>query len=258
MLHAAQAAGVVHLLGTEFRWAPGQASMARVVQRGEIGTPKLATFLMQIPMLADAAGEVPAWWAQAGQGGGWLGAQAAHVIDQVRVMLGEFAGVSASLTQISPREWDVEDTFTVSFRTRSGVEGVMQSTVAAWGPPVFQTRVVGSKGTVWAEFDTVRVADAAGTREVPTPEDLPLSPPDPPPADLLSTAYDSLHAFGIDMGPYTRLANTFLALIEGRPVPSDPPPATFADGVANMEVLDAIRRSARERTWVEIERPADA
>ena len=59
MLDAAEAAGVVHLLGTEFRWASGQASMARVVARGEIGTPKLATFLLHIPMLADPAGEVP-------------------------------------------------------------------------------------------------------------------------------------------------------------------------------------------------------
>jgi len=252
MLHAAEAAGVVHLLGTEFRWSTGQAAMARVVGRGEIGVPKLATFLMHIPMLADPAGEVPAWWAQAEQGGGWLGAQAAHVIDQVRVMLGEIEGVSASLTSVSERDWDVEDAFTVHFRTRSGVPGVMQSTVAAWGPPVFCTRVVGSHGTVWAEFDTVRVADASGTHDVPAPADLPLSPPDPPPADLLSTAYDGLHSFGIDMAPYTRLATTFRALIEGRPVPDDPPPATFADGVANMEVLDAIRRSARDGAWTEI------
>jgi predicted dehydrogenase len=253
MLEAAAAAGVVHLLGTEFRWSPGHASMARVVARGEIGTPKLATFVMHIPMLAEPAGEVPAWWSQAAQGGGWLGAQAAHVVDQVRVMLGEIEGVSASLAQVSARDWDVEDAFTVHFRTRAGVDGIMQSTVAAWGPPVFCTRVVGSAGTVWSEFDTVRVADASGTREIPAPADLPLSTPEPPPPDLLSTAYDSLHAFGIDLAPYTRLCDTFLALIEGRPVPDDPPPATFADGVANMEVLDAIRRSARERAWVEIE-----
>src|SRR5690349_20077858 len=109
MLEAAEAAGVVHLLGTEFRSASGQASMARVVHGGEIGTPKLATFLMHIPMLADPAGEVPGWWADGAQGGGWLGAQAAHVIDQFRVMLGDFSGVSASLTQVSARDWSVED-----------------------------------------------------------------------------------------------------------------------------------------------------
>ena len=138
------------------------------------------------------------------------------------------------------------------FRTCSGVDGIMQSTVGAWGPPVFCTRVAGSAGTVWAEFDTVRVADAAGTREIPAPRDLPLAPPDPPPGDLLVTAYDGLHAFGIDLAPYTRLCRTFLDLVEGRPVPADPPPATFADGLAGMQVLDAIRRSARERAWVEL------
>jgi predicted dehydrogenase len=194
MLDAAEAAGVVHLLGTEFRWATGQASMARVVARGEIGTPKLATFLLQIPMLADPEGEVPGWWADAAQGGGWLGAQASHVIDQVRVMFGEFDGVSASLTQVSPRAWDVEDAYTVHFRTRSGVDGVMQSTSGAWGPPVFVTRVTGDKGTVWAEFDTIRVADASGTREIANPDDLPLVAPEPPAADLLVTAYANLHA----------------------------------------------------------------
>ncbi|MGO9877656.1 MAG: Gfo/Idh/MocA family protein [Acidimicrobiia bacterium] len=252
MLDAAQAGGVVHFLGTEFRWSSGQASMARVVARGEIGTPKLATFLMHIPMLADPDGEVPSWWADASQGGGWLGAQAAHVIDQVRVMLGEFEGVSASLSQVSARDWDVEDSFTVRFRTASGVDGTMQSTVGAWGPPVFCTRVAGTSGTVWTEFDTVRVADSAGTREVPVPADLPLARPDPPPADLLSTAYDSLHAFGIDLVPYTRLCTTFLDRIEGRVVPDDPAPATFADGFAGMQVLDAIRQSARTRTWITI------
>ena len=111
---------------------------------------------------------------------------------------------------------------------------------------MFCTRVAGDRGTVWSEFDTVRVADASGTREIPAPEDLPLAPPDPPPGDLLTTAYDGLHAFGIDLVPYTRLCTTFLDLIEGRPVPADPPPATFADGVACQEVIDAIRTSAAD------------
>jgi predicted dehydrogenase len=250
MLDAAEAAGVVHLLGTEFRWAPGQAAMARVVQGGEIGTPKLATFLLHIPMLADPEGEVPGWWADTEQGGGWLGAQASHVIDQVRVMFGEIAGVSASLTQVSGRTWNVEDAYTVHFRTHSGVAGVMQSTSGAYGPPVFVTRVAGDKGTVWAEFDTVHIADAAGSRVVPTPDDLPLVAPEPPAGDLLVTAYDNLHAFGMDLPPYTRLCATFRDLVEGNPVPADPPPATFADGLANQLVLDAIRRAAREHTWV--------
>ena len=208
---------------------------------------------MHLPMLADPAGEVPAWWGDAGQGGGWLGAQAAHVIDQVHTTLGEIEGVSASLSQVAARDWSVEDSFTVHFRTRSGVAGVMQSTVGAWGPPIFCTRIAGTTGTLWQEFDTVRIAGANGNRELPAPDDLPLAPPDPPPADLLTTAYDGLHAFGIDLVPYTRLCRTFGDLVAGRAVPDDPRPATFADGLAAMRVLDAIRRSAREHAWVAID-----
>ena len=46
MLEAARAAGVVHLLGTEFRWSPGQASMARVVET-------LAPADRRVPILAS-------------------------------------------------------------------------------------------------------------------------------------------------------------------------------------------------------------
>ena len=55
------------------------------------------------------------------------------------------------------------------------------------------------------------------------------------------------------MAPYTRLCKTFRDLIEGRAVPDDPRPATFADGLAGMRVLDAIRESDRTHTWVAIE-----
>ena len=252
LLAAAEDAGIVHLLGTEFRWATGQALAARLVRAGAVGRPQLATFLLHIPMLADPAGELPDWWTESAQGGGWLGAQAAHVIDQVRSTLGEFEGVSAGLNRVSDRAMTAEDSYSVHFRLRSGVEGVMQSTSGAWGPPLFATRIAGTTGTVVIEGDAVTVADRRGTRRVDVPDDLRLGPPDPPPADLLVTAYDQLHAFGIDLAPYTRMAETFRDLIARRPVPDDPRPATFSDGVASMEVIDAIRRSAAEHCWVEI------
>jgi predicted dehydrogenase len=113
-------------------------------------------------------------------------------------------------------------------------------------------RITGSRGTVWTEGDTVHVADKNGTRRIDVPEDLHVAAPDPPPADLLVTTYDFLHSMGIDYGPYVRLFDTFRDLIARQPVPADPRPATFADGVANMVVLDAIRRSAAERSWVTI------
>ncbi|MGH9012577.1 MAG: Gfo/Idh/MocA family protein [Acidimicrobiia bacterium] len=244
LLDAAEAAGVVHLLGTEFRWATGQALLARVVAEGAIGAPRLATFLLHIPLLADPAGQVPDWWSDADQGGGWLGAHAAHAVDQIRVTLGEFQSVSAGLPRLAERGWTAEDTYSVHFRLRTGVEGLMQSTAADWGPFLVATRMAGAKGTAWLEGDAVMVADRSGSRAVDVPDDLRLGPPDPPPGDLLVTAYDMLHSMGIDLAPYTRLAETFRDLISHSPIPPDPRPATFADGVASMVVLDAIRRSA--------------
>jgi predicted dehydrogenase len=252
MLAAAERKGVVHLIGTEFRFATGQALLRRAVAEGAVGEPRLATFMLHMPLLADPAAEVPEWWSDARQGGGWLGAHAAHVVDQVRSTLGEFAEVSAGLTVVSDRKWSAEDSYTVRFRTVTGVEGIMQSSAGAYGDFVAATRIAGSNGTCWVQGDTVFLADAKGTRELPVPEDLRTSPPDPPPTDLLVTAYDWMHSTGIDMGPYTRLFETFRALVQGHPVPGDPAPATFADGVASMAVIDAIRRSAVERVAVHL------
>ena len=55
---------------------------------------------------------------------------------------------------------------------------------------------------------------------------------------------------GLELGAYTRLAERFRDLILRRPIPAHPRPATFADGVAGMAVLEAIRHSAAERRWV--------
>jgi predicted dehydrogenase len=244
LLAAAERAGVVHLLGAEMRFNPGQALFTRVVRSGEIGDARLATFLMHVPLLADAGAEVPGWWSDAAAGGGWLGAHAPHVIDQVRTTVGEIAGVSASLPRIVERAWTAEDSYLVSFRTTNGAAGVMESVAADRGPMLITARVVGTLGTAWAAGDRVRVSDANGTREVAVPDELRVAPPEPPPADLLVTAYDQLHSFGIDYGPYVRLCEHFLARIEGRTPPAGPEPATFADGVANMAVMDAIRASA--------------
>ena len=252
MLAAAEQKQVVHLIGTEFRFATSQALLRRAVAEGAVGEPRLATFMLHMPLLADPAAEVPDWWSDARQGGGWLGAHAIHVVDQVRSTLGEFADVSAGLNVVSDRQWSAEDSYTVRFRTVTGVEGVMQSSAGAYGDILVATRVAGNRGTCGIQGDAVFLPDAHGTRELPVPDDLRTPPADPPPTDMLVTAYDWMHSTGIDMGPYTRLFETFRDLIQGLPVAADPAPATFVDGVASMVVLDAIRRSALERVEVRL------
>jgi predicted dehydrogenase len=247
LLAAAESAGVVHLLGTEFRWDAGQAGLAQAVRGGEIGEPRLATWLMHVPVLADADGVVPDWWADAGSRGGWLWAHGSQLIDQIRMTLGEFEGVSAHLVHVADRPaMSADDGFVVHFRMRNGTVGVMESTAADWGVLV-ETRVTGSRGAAWIEGvgARVKVAGPAGVVTRPLPAGVADEVAPPLPEGAVRTTYERMITFVVEYGPYTCLATAFRDLIEGRDV-EGPPPATFADGVAQMAVLEAIMESAHD------------
>ena len=99
----------------------------------------------------------------------------------------------------------------------------------------------------------VWIADRSGTRRVPVPDELRPAAPDPPPRDLLRSAFEQMTAHGLDLAPYTRLCRSFRDRILGRPLAAELRPATFADGLAGMCVLDAIRESAAKGgAWTSI------
>ncbi len=262
MLDAAESAGVAHLVGHEFRWAPERALTMRAIAEGAIGDPRLISLVSYVPLVADPEARTPPWWFDPSAGGGWLGASGSHIVDMVRVWLGEFASVSARLSVTSQRtgigpqhiapqhiapQHIAEDTFTIRFRLASGVEGVLQQTAATWGPMAGMTRVAGTHGTLWHEGATVMLADADGMRELPVPADLALSPA---PAE----SDDPRHRFThLELSPFTRLCEVLLAGVEGRHAPATIPIPTFADGLAEMRVLDAVRESsANDGATVEV------
>lgn len=253
MLAAAERAGVVHLLGTEFRFATGQAHLTRAIGQGVIGSPQLAVFMLQIPSLTDPRAELPAWWEREADGGGWLGAYGSHVVDQIRNTLGEFERVSATLQTLAPRAMTADDTYTAQFRLATGVEGIMHSSCAAGGQFLAATKVTGSDGSAWLQGDDLWLDTGAGPRQLDTPDDLRNGAPIPPPAELLHTTYDMWHSTGLDLSPYTQLFAVLRDRILGNTVASDPAAATFADGVAGQAVLDAIRRSSSEQSWIAVE-----
>ena len=245
MLDAAERAGVVHLLGTEWRFGSGQAQLVRTIRSGVIGEPRHALFELQLPTHADPAAELPDWWQLESEGGGWLGAYGSHIVDQVRSTLGEIVGVSATVECIANRPgMTADDTYTVHARLANGAAVVLHSSCAARGQFVATTKIVGRDGAAWLQGEEVWVDTGAGPEVVPAPADLPVVAPDPPPAELLHTAYDMWHSMGIDLEPYTRLYGVLRDRALGRAVPDDPVAATFADGVAGQAVLDAIRASS--------------
>jgi predicted dehydrogenase len=238
MLEEAEAAGVTHLVGHEFRWATDRAVLARAIAEGVIGEPRFVSLVQYTPLVADVDVAMPGWWFEPGSGGGWLGASGSHVVDQVRTWLGEFHSLSATLNQVSARDAAVEDSFTVRFRLASGAEGVMQQTAGAFGAPAGMTRVSGTKGTLWIEGAEVWFADRLGAERVPVPPELAFPAVDAPSAD-------PRHRFThLELGPYTRLCEVLRAGVEGRPLDAPVAVPTFADGFECMRVLDAIRSSA--------------
>jgi predicted dehydrogenase len=135
---------------------------------------------------------------------------------------------------------------------------VLQSSAADRGPMLIETRVAGSTGTAWIDglSAAVWVTDRDGTRAVPPSGDLPVAPEclEPLPPGALRTTYDRMIAHGLDLPPYTRLAEIFRDRILGAPSPAAPAPATFHDGVAGMAALDAIRASAAANgAWVDVD-----
>jgi predicted dehydrogenase len=253
MLDAAEAAGVVHMLGTEWRFGTGQATLARAVHDGVIGVPRFGLFALQLPTLVDPAAELPDWWELESEGGGWLGAHGSHVIDQIRTTLGEVEAVSGQLLTLAPRPaMTADDTYTVQFRLSSGATALMHGSCAVGGQFLMSSKVVGSEGAAWLQGEEVWVDTGDGGRALEVPADLVLGPPDPPPAELLHTAYDMWHSMGIDLGPYTKVYEVLRDRVHGREVPADPIAATFADGVAVQAATDAIRRSSATGTWQEL------
>ncbi len=246
MVDAARVAGKIALVGHEFRWATDRAVVARAIAAGAIGKPRVASLVQFVPLIADPTTRTPDWWFDTGAGGGWLGASGSHVVDQIRMWLGEFASVSATLgvtsSRIGAEGGLAEDTFTVRFRLRNGVDGVMQQTAGAWGPMAGLTRIAGTTGTVWLDGEAAWIADADGSRPLPVDADLVL----PVPAEVSD---DPRHRFThLELGPYIQLLRALHAAIDGTDLAdaSTVPVPTFADGLACVEVLDAIRASAAD------------
>jgi predicted dehydrogenase len=239
MLAAAQRANVTHLVGHEFRWAPDRAMVARAVAGGAIGEPRTFSLISYVPLVADPEARVPEWWFDPERGGGWLGASGSHLVDQVRTWFGEVAAVSARLPTVAARDAAAEDSFVVRLTTRSGVEGVVQQTAASWIPSVSGFAVVaGTEGTIESTSDGVFVSDRAGRRMLVVPDDLRLPTP---PADRDDPRERYTH---LELAPYTRLAEVLHAGVDGREYTPAVAAPTFADGLAGMRVLDAIRASA--------------
>ena len=263
MLDAARRAGLVHMVEHQFRFRAPDIALRRAIQAGALGSLRQATFVLDASICADPAKMgIPEWWYESSRGGGWLRNLASHQIDSIRHTLGEFESVSAELTFGTDRKMNADDGYSILFRLRNGLEGILQGSCRAWDY-AHVSRVSGTDATASIEIDPqtfqprLWITDRNGKHPAPAPEDIKVPGAlDVLPSSAETSAYDAIHNVVSGSPEYIMLATAFRNAIEGREV-GPVTPANFSDGVAHMTVIEAVEKAAQERKWIRIEQAVE-
>lgn len=238
LANAATNAKTINILGHQLRALPERIVAEKTIKAGALGKISYATFVQHINMLADPNTPWPAWWFNADEGGGWLGASGSHMVDQIRHWLGEFASVSASTQIVSGRDTQTEDSYSVHFVLTNGISGIFTQTAAAWGPMAQMTKICGSEGTLWLDNGQVHLANKNGTQTLDIPSELYLEKIEP----FKEPHKRFLH---VELPPTLKLFSAWKKAIEEK---TDVAPfANFNDGLAIMKIIDAIKLSAANK-----------
>ena len=247
MLAAAEAAGRVHMIDHELRFNPNRARIAELISEGALGEIRHVNISNIGKSWADPGGRPKGdWWSLAERGGGRLGANGSHQVDLLRWWLGEVKWVSGAAPVMVPDRLDpgtgerwtatADDVAFFTAEMASGaVAQVFMSGVAAHDMGN-ATRIFGSRGTITLSNDDEKLLFAPEGEDL---QDITITDPN---ADL-----PGVNA-GIWNVSVVALMQELASAIREERKPSRG--ATFADGLANQAVLDAVRISGTERRWV--------
>ena len=224
MLQLTTRAGVLHFLNFEFRSDPMRLKLKALIDGGAIGTP---VHLSWTAFNAGGRKLRHRWLFEKGRGG-WVGAFGSHAVDTLRWLFGEIEATGGQLrTEVKLRRdrdkaspamhaSTAEDAFTAWFRMANGVTATLDTGyAAAVGVPSIMT-VFGSEGAIQVT-DSSDLAVLAAGRE---PERFKFALEQDP------------HEPGLGLW----LAKVRDAVTERRQIAPD-----FNDGLACVEVLDALR-----------------
>jgi predicted dehydrogenase len=235
------------MIDHELRFNPNRARIATMIAQGDLGEIRHVNITNIGNSWTDPASRPKGdWWSDAAQGGGRLGANGSHQVDMLRWWLGEVAWVTGSASVIVPERADkttgapwtatADDLAWLGLEMLSGaLAQVFMSGVAAHNIGNL-TQIFGSKGTITLDNADEKLWFARAGQGF---EDI--SETDP------NAGLPGLNPGIWNVSVVSVLREMKAAITEGRPLARG---ATFADGLANQKVLDAVRVSGRERRWV--------
>ncbi len=269
MLQAAQKAGVKHMVGFNYRFAPAVQLAKKLVQDGRLGRIyHFRSWFLQ-DWIVDP--EFPLVWRLQKEvaGSGSHGDLGAHLIDLAHYLVGDMTevvgmndtfikerpmpdtmtGLSAKGSKDSPRgPVTVDDATLFLSKFECGALGSFEATRFAPGHRSTNSfEINGSKGSVKFDFERMNElqvyftdddADVQGFRRVLATD----------PAHAYSEAWwPPGHTIGYEHTFIHEVLELMEAIREDRqPVPN------FQDGVKCQQVLEAVDRSIAERRWVHV------
>ena len=250
MYEKAEEVGVVHLIDHELRFNPTRMRMNELIDEGFIGNLRHVTVTRVANSNVDPFSHPWSWWSQQDKGGGILGANGSHQIDQLRWWFGEIEGVFGrgrtfvkerklpDSSEMRPVETDDFTSFLIHFA--NGAEGVLSLSSVASHKRGSRVEAYGDEGSLI--LDEEGRLWGARKRE----EDFEdLSVPDP------VTSMEGISK-NVWARSFVHQARYLVDVILTRGVVEKG--ATFYDGMRCQEVMDAIRRSWKQEMWVEIGR----
>lgn len=240
MLAAAERAGVTHVIDHELRFNPNRRKVRSLIAEGYVGRPRHALVTQIGPGRADPTRPWN-WWSDAARGGGLLGALGSHQIDLCRYWLGEVesaAGTTETYIKDRPdpegpgrRPVTADDFASFSLRFGSGAVATVVISAVAAHPRGPRLEVWGDEGTLILDEAERLWGGARGRELTELSEPETLSPP---------PGMDYVPLWGL---AFLRLVDHLVGVIlDGQPVA---PAATFRDGLAVQQVMDAVRATAR-------------
>jgi len=269
MLDAVQAAGVIHMVGFNYRHTPAVVLARQLIDQGRIGT--ILNFRGTYLQDWSADPDSPLSWRFQKQiaGSGAVGDIGTHVIDLARYLVGEIASVNALIKTYIPERpqqaggvdmlgtqrqsgalkaaVDVDDEMMTLLKFSDGAVGSIEATRNAYGRNNFLTfEIHGSEGSIVFNYERRDELQVMFKQDAPDRHGFQTiySGPAHPYGDALWP----IPALGIGYGE-TKIVETYLffkAIVDGKQ-----PSPNFADGYRISRIADAILDSGASQTWVE-------
>jgi predicted dehydrogenase len=266
MAAAAEASDRASAVCFELRWTRERERVLQLVRGGLVGTPYFVrlhqSWSDSHPVTGKEYGE---WFYQRAQHGGWLSQLSVHDVDFLITLFGTPVRVLAELAVSIPRRTlrsgqvvpvDTEDSAVVTFRLADGGLGCLSVSAMAVDQSGYTFDAFGSAGTItvqaglpigpdmpWPEENVVIHAATTGDKKM---NPVPLSDR----TARSGFAFPARRA-RLMMRAEALMLEDWLPALSGSPAAAP----SFRDGLRAQHVLDAILRSAREGSWVDLEVP---